>query len=401
MSLPEAFDPDVLALPLFDAAHRTLADEIGQWCADRAKAWAGLDTTDPAAAGRGMLAELGQAGWLRHLGPDRPGCDIGSGRPDRDIRSGQPDRDIRSLCLRRQALAYHEDLADFGYSIQELTAAAIARHGTDEQRRRHLPGLAAGTSAGALALSESGAGSDLAAVALEATPDGDGFVLNGTKAWIAQGDIADVCVVLARTGDGPGPLGLTTFLVDCAAPGFGAEPIGAIAPRSWASLTFTDFRAGPETVLGERGQGLVVALDVLERARATVAAAAIGFARRAFRLALDHARTRKAYGGRLADLQLVRSSLAGMDVKLSAASLLTARAAWAMDLGLDYAKHSSAAKLYSTEAAGEIVDAAVQIFGAAGLVSGSAMERLYRQIRSLRIYEGSSEVIAMTIADAL
>lgn len=383
MSLPEEFDPDVLALPLFDDAHRTLAEEIGQWCADRAESWASLDTADPAATGRTLLAELGTSGWLRHLDP------------------GQPDSDLRSLCLRRQALAYHEDLADFTYSIQELTAAAIARHGTDEQRRRHLPGLAAGTSAGALAVSEPGAGSDLAAAVLEATPDGDGFVLNGTKTWIAQGDIADVCVVLARTGDGPGPLGLTTFVVDCDTPGLKAEPIDAIAPRSWAELTFTDFRVGPEAVLGERGQGLVVALDVLERARVTVAAAALGFARRAFRLALDRARTRKAYGGRLADLQLVRSSLAGMDVKLAAASLLTARAAWATDTGRDRPKHSSTAKLYGTEAAGEIVDSAVQIFGAAGLVSGSEMERLYRQVRSLRIYEGSSEVIEMTIADAL
>lgn len=377
------FDPEVLALPLFDDAHRALAHDIGRWCAERAGAWVSLDAADPGATGRAMLAELGRAGWLRHLDPDRPGSDL------------------RSLCLRRQALAYHEDLADFAYAIQELTAAAIVRHGSQEQQRRHLPGLAAGTSAGALALSEPGAGSDLAAVALEAVPDGDGFVLNGTKTWIAQGDIADVCVVLARTGDGPGPLGLTTFLVDTGVPGFKAEPIGAIAPRSWAQLDFTDVRVGADAVLGERGQGFVVALDILEQARATVAAAAIGFARRAFDLALEHARTRKAYGRRLADLQLVRSSLAKMDVKLSAASLLTARAAWAIDGGLEHAKHSSTAKLYSTEAAGEIVDAAVQIFGAAGLVAGSAVERLYRQIRSLRIYEGSSEVIEMTIADAL
>lgn len=383
MSLSEVFDPDVLALPLFDDAHRALAAETAAWCAQRAGDWAGLDTADPAAAGRELLADLGRSGLLSHLDP------------------GRPDSDLRSMCLRRQALAHHEDLADFAYSIQELTAAAIVRHGTEEQRRRHLPGLAAGTGAGALALSEPGAGSDLAAVALRADPDGDGFVLNGTKTWIAQGDIADVCVVLARTGDGPGPLGLTAFLVDGAAPGLKAEPIDAIAPRSWAELNFTDVRVGADAVLGERGQGLVVALDVLERARVTVAAAAIGFARRAFRLARDHARARKAYGGRLADLQLVRSSLAGMDVKLSAASLLTARAAWAADEGLAHAKHSSTAKLYGTEAAGEIVDAAVQILGAAGLVAGSPMERLYRQVRSLRIYEGASEVIEMTIADAL
>lgn len=378
-----AFDPDLLALPLFDDAHRALGDEIEKWCGDRTEAWASLNVTDPATTGRAMLAELGRSGWLRHLDP------------------GRPDSDLRSLCLRRQVLAYHEDLADFAYSIQELAAAGIVRHGTDEQRRRYLPGLAAGTTAGALAFSEPDAGSDLAAVALEATSDGAGFVLNGTKTWIAQGDIADVCVVLARTGDGPGPLGLTTFLVDCDAPGFEAEPIGAIAPRSWAKLTFTEVRVGPLAVLGERGQGLVVALDVIERARTTVAAAAIGFARRAFQLALGRARTRRAYGRRLADLQLVRSALARADVKLSAASLLTVRAAWAIDAGHDHAKHSSIAKLYGTEAAGQIVDSAVQIFGAAGLVSGSAIERLYRQIRSLRIYEGSSEVIEMTIADVL
>jgi acyl-CoA dehydrogenase len=395
MSLPEVFDPDILALPLFDDAHRSLAHDIADWCAERAGAWVSLDAADPAGTARAMLAELGRAGWLRHLDPDRSEALESPDRPDHSAA------DLRSLCLRRQALAYHEDLADFTYSIQELAAAAIARHGNDRQRRHYLPGLAAGTSAGALALSEPGAGSDLAAVALEAVPDGDGFVLNGTKTWIAQGDIADVCVVLARTGDGPGPLGLTAFLVDSGLPGFKAEPIGAIAPRSWAELTFTDVRVDQDAVLGERGQGFIVALDILERARATVAGAAIGFARRAFRLALEHARSRKVYGVRLADLQLVKSSLAGMDVKLAAAALLTARAAWAIDGDLDHAKHSSTAKLYSTEAAGEIVDAAVQIFGAAGLVAGSTVERLYRQIRSLRIYEGSSEVIEMTIADAL
>jgi acyl-CoA dehydrogenase len=330
-----------------------------------------------------VLGEIGRAGWLRHLDPD------------------QPASDARSLCLRRQALAYHEDLVDFGYSVQELTAAAIARHGTERQRRRHLPGLATGTDAGALAFSEPAAGSDLAAVRLAATSDGAGFVLNGTKTWIAQGDIADVVVVLARTGDGPGPLGLTTLLVDRDAAGLRAEPLGAIAPRSWAELTFTDVRVGPDAVLGERGGGLLVALDVLERARVTVGAAAVGFGRRAFRLALAHARARPAYGRRLADLQLVRSSLAGMDVTLSAAALLTARAAWAMDAGLDHAKPSAVAKLYGTEVAGQVVDGAVQVFGAAGLVAGSPVERLYRQVRSLRIYEGSSEVLEMIVADAL
>ncbi|GAB3651923.1 acyl-CoA dehydrogenase family protein [Glycomyces tarimensis] len=378
-----AFEPEVLRLPLFEDRHRDLAERLDRWCAERAPDWADPAATAPADRCRALLGEIGDAGWLRHLGADRPSSEL------------------RSVCVRRQVLAFHEDLADFVYSIQELSAAAIARYGTEEQRRRHLPGLAAGTSAGALALSEPGAGSDLAGVALEAEPDGDGFVLNGVKTWIAQGDIADVHVVLARTGDGPGPLGLTAFLVPGHAPGLKAAPIGAIAPRSWAELTFADCRVGPDAVLGERGLGYVVALDVLERARMTVAAAATGFAGRAFRLALEHARGRRAYAGRLADLQLVKSSLAAMRIKLSASSLLTARAAWAADNGEDYAESSASAKVYATEAACEIVDAAVQIFGAAGLVADSPMERLYRQTRSLRIYEGPSEVLEMSIAEAL
>ncbi|GAB3998647.1 hypothetical protein GCM10029992_25020 [Glycomyces albus] len=212
MTPSTAFDPDLLELPLFDHEHRDLAERLDAWCADRPGDRADPAETTTAQRCRDLLAEIGDAGWLRHLHPDRP------------------DSDLRSMCLRRQALAFHEDLADFVYSIQELSAAAVARHGTAEQRDRHLPGLAAGTEAGALALSEPEAGSDLAAVTLEAAPDGDGFVLNGTKTWIAQGDIADLCVVLARTGDGPGPLGLTAFLVDGDALGLKTAPIGATAP---------------------------------------------------------------------------------------------------------------------------------------------------------------------------
>jgi len=383
MPLPTTFESGILRLPLFEDEHRVLASRIEGWCADRKDAWERPANAEPSERCRGLLAELGRAGWLGHLHPDKWA------------------RDLRSVCIRRQALAFHEDLADFVYSIQELTAAAIIRHGSDEQRWRYLPGLAAGTSAGALALSEPGAGSDLGSVALAAARDGNGFVLNGVKTWIAQGDIAQVYVVLARTGDGPGPLGLTTFLVDGRAPGLKATPIAAIAPRSWAELTFTDCHVGPEAVLGERGCGYVVALDVLERARVTVAAAAIGFARRSYRHALERARGRRAYASRLADLQLVKSALSAMDVKLAAASLLTARAAWAADHDEDYAKYAAVAKLHATEAAGEIVDATVQIFGAAGLVADSPVERLYRQVRSLRIYEGPSEVLEMIIADAL
>ncbi|GAA4551949.1 acyl-CoA dehydrogenase family protein [Amycolatopsis samaneae] len=382
--LPTTFEPELLELPLFDDAHRALARRIERWCADRHGTLAPPTGADPAAHCRALRTELGHSGWLGHLG-----LEPGEGT------------DLRSVCVRRQALAFHEDLADFVYSIQELSASAIIRHGSEEQHRRHLPGLAEGTRAGALAFSEPGAGSDLSAVALTATEDGDGFVLNGSKTWIAQGDIADVLVVLARTGDGPGPLGLTAFLVDGDAGGLKATPIRAIAPRSWAELTFTDCRIGPDAMLGDRGHGYVVALDVLERARVTVAAAALGFARRACAYALERARARRAYSRRLADLQLVKSALAAMDVKIAAASLLTARAAWSADHGGEYGRYAAAAKLHATEAAGEIADAAVQIFGAAGLVADSPLERLYRQVRSLRIYEGPSEVLEMIIADAL
>ena len=383
MSIVTAFEPGILRLPVFDDAHRVLAERIERWSADRCDAWARTADALPAADRcRALLAELGEAGWLGHLA------------------SGGDAADLRSSCLRRQALAFHEDLADFVYSIQELTATVITRHG-DPRQRRHLAGLADGTTAGALALSEPDAGSDLARVALAAEPDGDGFVLNGVKTWIAHGDIADVCVVLARTGDGPGPLGLTAFLVDGDTPGWKAKPIDAIAPRSWAELTFTDCRVGPGAVLGGRGRGYVVALDALERARVTVAAAAVGFARRAYRHALEHVRGRKAYGARLADLQLVKSALSAMDVKVTTAALLAARAAWAADHGDDYGKHAAAAKLHASEVAGEVADAAVQLSGAAGLVAGSPAERLYRQVRSLRVYEGPSEVLQMVIADAL
>jgi acyl-CoA dehydrogenase len=388
MPLPCAFEPGILALPLFGDEHRGLAAQIESWCADRQDTWTCPAQAEPAARCRALLAELGGAGWLNHLDP---------GHQD----PGQCGSDVRSACIRRQALAYHEDLADFVYSIQELAAAAVIGYGTDAQRRHYLPGLANGSRAGALALSEPDAGSDLARVTLAATRDGDGYVLNGVKTWIAQGDIADVCVVLARTGDGRGPLGLTAFLIDGRLTGIKSAPISATAPRSWAELTFTDCRVGPDAVLGERGSGYVVALSVLERARVTVAAAAIGFARRAYRLALERARERRIYAGRLADLQLIKSALAGMDVKVAAASLLAARAAWAADHGEEYGKHAAAAKLYASEAAGQIADAAVQIFGAAGLVADSPIERLYRQVRSLRIYEGSSEVLEMVIANVL
>jgi acyl-CoA dehydrogenase len=390
MDLDTSLDAAILELPFYDEPHRRLARAIGTWCDDRTDRWDGIRGDAPEKAGTELTRELGADGWFAFLDPaSDPGTVPG---------------DHRALCLMRETLAYAEDLADFAFSIQALAATPILRHGSDEQKRRHLPGMANGTVLGAFAVSEEEAGSDVAALGLRAerTEDG-GFVLNGHKAWIANGGIADLYCVIARTGEGPGPLGLTAFLVPADTPGLHVrESIDVIAPRAFAHLAFEDCRVPPDSVLGRRGGGFVIAMDLLERFRMTVGAAALGFARRAADTALARARSRPAYGGRLLDLQLVKAALADMEVKLNAGSLLVARAAWEADRGnRRYPKHSSIAKLYATETAQEIVDASVQLLGAAGLVKDSVTERLYRQIRSLRIYEGTSEVQRLTIAGAL
>lgn len=389
METTTSFDREILRLPFHDAGHRRLAEEFGAWCDAGTALWDKVRAMDPDDAGRTLARQLGEAGWFAALDP--------AGAP------AKAPGDARALCLMREALAYAEDLADFAFSIQALAATPVIRFGNDQQRGRWLPALARGEAIGAFAVSEKEAGSDLAAVALAAERTGDGgYVLNGRKAWIANGTIADVVVVIARTGEGPGPLGLTAFLVPADTPGVAAERIDAVAPRSFAHLSFTNVRLPAEAVLGRPGKGFVVAVDLLERFRMTVGAAALGFARRAADTALAHARNRSAYGGTLFDLQLVKASLADMEVKLNAAALLVTRAAWECDRGnRGYARHSSIAKVHATEAAQEIVDAAVQMLGASGVVRDGVTERLYRQIRSLRIYEGSTDVLRLAIAGAL
>ncbi|WUC69044.1 acyl-CoA dehydrogenase family protein (plasmid) [Streptomyces sp. NBC_00667] len=387
MELTTSFDPEVLDLPFYDDGHRRLAGTAGTWCDSNRVLWEEVGALDPDTAGRRLVRTLGDAGWLAALDPAAGAAE-----------------DLRALCLRREALAYAEDLADFAYSIQALSATPLLRFGSEAQQRRHLPGMAAGTTIGAFAVSEREAGSDVASVGLEAVRDAaDGsYVLNGRKAWIANGTIADLFVVIARTGPGPGALGLTAFLVPAATPGLRAERIDAIAPRSFAHLSFEDCRVPADAVLGRPGRGFVIAVDLLERFRTTVGAAALGFARRAFDTALAHTRQREAYGQTLFDLQLVKASLADMEVQLAAASLLVARAAWETDRGSRrFARHSNIAKVHATETAQGVVDSAVQLLGAAGIVQGGVTERLYRQIRSLRIYEGTSEVLRMAIAGSL
>ena len=387
---PWAFDEAILALPFYDPGHRAHAQRIAAWCGARAGQWEQYGDQDVEQTGRRLLGELGDEGLLAFLDPDA------------DARSAAAG-DLRSICLAREALAYTHDLADFAYSIQALSATPILRYGSAEQRRRYLPAMARGRLAGSFALSEQDSGSDVAAIGLTAERAADGYVLNGHKAWIANGSIADVHCVIARTGEGPGALGLTAFLVPADTPGLRiGERIETIAPRAFAHLAFEDCHLPADSVLGRPGGGFVVAMDLLDRFRVTVGAAALGFARRAADAALARARSRRIYGGALFDLPTVKATFADIEVDLNAAALLVARGAWELDRGdRRAAKHSSIAKLHATEAAQRVVDASLQVFGAAGLVRDSVTERLYRQIRSLRIYEGTSEIQRLVIAGEL
>jgi acyl-CoA dehydrogenase len=381
---------EVARLPFFDPRHVALAGRIDEWCRAHRALWEEPHDQDPESMGLAILRALAKDGWLDFLDPDAD-------------HEAQACGDLRSLCLMREVLAYADDLADYAFSIQALSATPIVRFGTGAQRRRYLPGLADGSLVGAFAVSEENAGSDLAAVETRAERTVDGYMLNGRKSWVANGSIADVICLVARTGEGPGVLGLTAFLVPATNPGVAArERITTIAPRAFAHLRFDDCLVPADSVLGRPGGGFVVAMDLLERFRMTVGAAAVGFARRAADAALAHARNRPIYDGRLFDLPTVKATFADIEVKLNAAALLVARAAWEADRGSRrLSKHSSIAKLYATEAAQEIVDASVQICGAAGLVRNSVTERLYREIRALRIYEGTSEIQKKIIADAL
>jgi acyl-CoA dehydrogenase len=385
-----SFDKEILALPFYESRHLAQAERIDEWCRAHADLWKEPDDDLRQRTGRRILRALGDGGWFGFLEPDAA--------PE-VVREG----DFRSLCLMREALAYADDLADYAFSIQAISAMPILRHGSQAQQLRYLPRMATGELAGSFALSEEGAGSDVSAIGLRAEKVSDGYVLNGAKAWVANGSIADVHCVIARSGEGPGALGLTAFLVEASVPGVRVQKsVRTIAPRSIANLAFEDCRLSGKDVLGAPGRGFVVAMDMLERFRMTVGAAALGFGRRAADATLARAKSRPMRDGRLFDLQLVRAMLADVEVKLNATALLVARAAWEVDHGnARFPKHSSIAKLYATEAAQEIVDTAVQVFGAAGLVQDSVPEQLYRQIRSLRIYEGASEVQKMIIADTL
>jgi alkylation response protein AidB-like acyl-CoA dehydrogenase len=378
--------------PFFEKKHAALAHELDAWASAHIGDAHGEDVD---AACRALVRLLGGAGWLGHA--------VGG----REFGGREEAIDTRAICLIRETLARHSGLADFAFAMQGLGSGAISLAGTDAQKRAYLPSVARGEAIAAFALSEPDAGSDVAAMACSAHADGDHYVLDGEKTWISNGGIADFYVVFARTADGGpaakrGSKGISAFIVDADAPGFSiAERIEVIAPHPLARLAFKGCRIPAAQRIGAEGEGFKIAMRTLDVFRTSVAAAALGFARRALDEALHRATTRRMFDGVLADFQLTQARLAQMALTIDSAALLTYRAAWQRDRGRNVTREAAMAKLAATEGAQQVIDAAVQMWGGRGVVSDEPVERLYREIRALRIYEGASEVQQIIIAREL
>jgi alkylation response protein AidB-like acyl-CoA dehydrogenase len=377
-------DKSYLKWPFFEQRHRALEGVLDAWAAEHVSQEHGRDVDE---ACRTLVRSLGASGWLAHA--------IGG-----IAYGGASDViDTRTICLIRETLARYSGLADFAFAMQGLGSGAITLFGSEAHKQRYLARIVRGEAIAAFALSEPQAGSDVAAMQCAAVQDGDHYVLDGEKTWISNGGIADFYVVFARTGEAPGARGISAFIIDAGTPGFEiVERIDVIAPHPLARLKFTGCRVPASSRLGDAGQGFKVAMATLDVFRTSVAAAALGFARRALDEALERAMTRKMFGQTLADFQLTQAKLAQMATGLDAAALLTYRAAWQRDQGERVTKEAAMAKMTATETAQQIIDAAVQMFGGLGVVSEHPVERLYREIRALRIYEGATEVQQLIIA---
>ena len=383
-------DRTFLAWPFFEARHRDFAAGLEEWARAVVAPHASEEERDVDGTCRTLVRLLGEAGWLRACVPAAHG--------------GLEERlDTRMLCLAREILARHSGLADFAFAMQGLGSGSISLFGTPELKQAYLPKVAAGRQIGAFALSEPEAGSDVAALKTSARRDGNHFVLDGRKTWISNAGIADHYVVLARTGEAPGAKGLSAFVVDAATPGLRvAERIEVIAPHPLGTLAFENCRVPASHLLGNPGDGFKIAMATLDVFRATVGAAALGFARRALDEALARVSERQAFGKRLAEFQATQVRIADMATEIDAAALLVYRAAWTKDCVAERVTREAAmAKMAATEGAQQVIDAAVQMFGGLGVVSGQAVERLYREIRALRIYEGATEVQQLIIAREL
>jgi acyl-CoA dehydrogenase len=373
-------DKTFLAWPFFEQRHRALAAGVESWCASNLP----CADADVYAACRDLVRKLGRDGWLKHTAPDPDSAAL---------------LDVRALCLIRETLARHNALADFAFAMQGLGAGPISLFGNADQRR-WLAHTRNGETIAAFALTEQKSGSDVANIVTKATRDDDGYVLNGEKTWISNGGIADLYVVFARTGEAPGARGISAFIVPGDIAGLSvAERLDVISPHPLARIMFDNVRVPATSMVGAPGDGFKIAMATLDVFRATVAAAALGFARRAFDETLKLVRDRRMFEGTLADLQLVQGAIAEMALDIDAAALLVYRAAWAKDGGAArVTREASMAKLFATERAQRVIDKAVQLHGGDGVRRGHIVERLYRDIRALRIYEGASEVQKVIIA---
>jgi acyl-CoA dehydrogenase len=382
-------DKSFLSWPFFETRHRDLERKVAGFAKTVVPGL--IDHHDPDGSCRSLVAALGKSGLLRHAVTAPYG--------------GETEKfDVRSLCLIRETLAYEDGLADFAFAMQGLGTGPVTLFGTEEQKRKWLPPIAEGKAISAFALSEPEAGSDVAALACAANPDGNGHVvIEGEKTWISNGGIADRYVVFCRTGEAPGAKGLSAFMVEAGTPGLAvAERLETISPHPLARLTFKNCRIPIENRIGKRGEGFKIAMATLDIFRSTVGAAALGLARRAFDEALGHVSARRMMGGVLADLQMVQGQIADMALDVDSSALMVYRAAWTKDQGTErITREAAMAKYTATEAAQRVIDTAVQLFGGQGVRSGTKPEQLYREIRSLRIYEGASAVQKVIIARSL
>lgn len=385
--------------PFFDENHRALARRLRPWTAEHFPRPATAEDRESVdAACRKIVRELGRAGWSRYCIPDASGGD--------PARSGDGAAfDVRALALIRETLAGGDGLADFAFAMQGLGSGAIALAGSPELKGRYLPRVAAGDAIAAFALSEPEAGSDVAALRCRATRSAEGYTLQGEKTWISNGGIADFYCVFARTGEAQvrpdGSVtaeGISAFVVDATSPGLSVtRRLDTLSPHPLATLAFHNCRVPLTQRLGAEGAGFKIAMRTLDVFRTSVAAAAVGFAQRALEEALVHVRTRRLFGQTLADFQLTQAALAEMATGIDAARLLTYRAAWLRDRGEPATREVAMAKMTATETAQQVIDRAVQLFGGRGVARGEVIERLYRDIRALRIYEGATEVQKLII----
>jgi acyl-CoA dehydrogenase len=399
-----------LNLPFFDAHHARLGADVAQWMGTQH-----IDERDDRAACRQWVRALGDAGWLRYCVPAGDGGELGG---------ALETLDSRALVVLRETLAFHSPLADFALAMQGLGSGAISLAGSAVQQQAYLPGVARGDKIAAFALSEADAGSDVGAMKTEAAPayrqggsgqfssEPHGYRLQGSKTWISNGGIADFYVVFAKTAPGAGTRGISAFIVDAQTPGLDAsQHIQLMAPHPLATLTFNQCALPDSALLGELHGGFKLAMRTLDIFRASVAAAALGMARRALAEAVVHARQRKMFGQTLADFQLTQAKIGEMAALVDAAAVLTYRAAWLRDV--HGASNSTASgptnisvaaamsKMTATENAQRVIDMALQLHGGTGVQVGTKVESLYRDIRSLRIYEGATEVQQLIIGKAV